>query len=120
MINYHHKGGSTLTKGNIDKIVGLESLGLCEICGALLSVEDLPIDAMNSGWRCPGCKGIITNKTFGYEEINGVWKRIQWVGKGKKWTQRKPTENFGLNHWHIAVKPTSSIGFPFSVKGLRG
>jgi NAD-dependent SIR2 family protein deacetylase len=94
-----------LTKENTDKVVNLESLGLCEHCGALLNIEDLPSDAMNAEWRCPKCKGTITNKTFGYEEVNGVYKKIQWVWKGKKWTQRKPTENFDLNNWHITIKP---------------
>jgi hypothetical protein len=107
VINYYHKGGSTLTKANTNRIVCLEGLGLCEHCGVLLALEDFPPEAMDTEWRCLKCKGVLTNKTFGYGEINGVWKKIQWVGKGKKWTQRKPTENFDLNNLHITIEPIS-------------
>ena len=96
-----------MTTVNTSRIVCLEALGLCEHCGALLTVEDFPAEAIDAEWRCLKCKGVITNKTFGYEEVRGVWKKIQWVGKGSKWTQRKPIENFDLNHWHITIEPIS-------------
>jgi hypothetical protein len=105
VINCFWKGGSTLTKENSSRTVDLDKLGLCEHCENVLNIEEMPPDK----WQCPHCHGILTNKTFGYRKINGSWKKIQWVGKGGKLTQRRPDEPFHLNGWHIVVEPTGGL-----------
>ncbi len=85
------------------KLVSLESLGLCEHCGIPLSDEDMPADAMEADWRCPSCEGLLTNKTFGFEEIEGEWKRTRWVGPEKKWVEERPTDDFALGSWYVLI-----------------
>lgn len=63
----------------------LEELGPCEHCGVLLSIEDMPGDAMNSVWRCPQCAGIISGLSFGYEGEGEATKKVKWVGSGGIW-----------------------------------
>lgn len=89
--------------------VYLESIGLCEHCGALLTIQDVPAEAMDADWKCRKCKGILTNKTFGYEEVDGKWQKTQWVGSDGKWTKTKPTDNFDLGSWYVIIKPPSMM-----------
>lgn len=87
--------------------VYLENIGLCEHCGALLTMQDMPADAIDTDWKCPKCEGLLGNKTFGYEEINGKEQKTQWVGSDGKWTKTKPTKNFDLGNWYVIIKPAS-------------
>ena len=86
-----------------ERIVLQAGLGLCEHCQILLTIEDMPPEAIDAEWRCPKCNGILTNKTFGYEEVGkGDWKKTLWVGKDGKWTKEKPKGNFDLGRWHVS------------------
>ena len=87
-------------------IVLLAGLGLCEHCQTLLTIEGMSADAMDSEWKCPQCEGVLTNESFGYKEDGS---KIKWVGKGKKWTITKPTEDFDLGNWHVVM----SMSTPF-------
>jgi hypothetical protein len=80
-------------------------LGLCEHCGLLLSIEDLPIEAMDAEWRCPKCEGILNGQSFGYEGSGQEYRKVLWVGRDGKWTKEKPTEPFDLGSWHIIIRP---------------
>ena len=90
------------------RTVSLASLGLCEYCNTLLTMEDIPPEAMDAEWKCPQCEGIITNKSFGYEEIEDNWQRTKWVDENGQWTETKPTNDFDLGDWHILVKLIAS------------
>jgi hypothetical protein len=81
----------------------LEGLGLCEYCGILLSVEDMPGDAMDSVWCCPQCAGIISGLSFGYEGEGEATKKVKWVGPGGMWASEKPTKDFKVGSWSIQV-----------------
>jgi hypothetical protein len=81
----------------------VDGLGLCEHCGALLSVENLCNDAMNGVWGCPKCGKVLTGKTFGYEDVDGKPKKTKWVGRGKKWVDERPEKPFDLGGWHIVL-----------------
>jgi len=87
------------------RIVHPAGLGLCEHCGELLTLENMPSEAMDAEWRCPNCNNAINHKTFGFEEVNGEWEKIRWVGKDGKWTSERPKENFDLGAWHVSDKP---------------
>ena len=90
---------------NPERIVHPAGLGLCEHCQILLTMEDMPSESMDAEWRCPKCNGILTSKTFGYEELDKEkWERTRWVGKDGKWTNEKPREDFDLGHWHVSEK----------------
>ena len=56
-------------------IVILDGLGLCEHCGALFTLEDMPTEALDAEWRCSKCNGILSGKSFGYEKIGGEEKK---------------------------------------------
>jgi len=92
----------------IKRNIQLASLGLCEHCGELLTMQDLPVEAINAVWKCPKCKGILTYKSFGYEQIKGKWQKTRWVGEDGKWTETKPTAGFVLGSWFI----TDAIAAP--------
>jgi hypothetical protein len=94
----------TLKKENeITMAVHIEGLGLCEHCQALLSIENMPIEAMDAEWRCPKCNGPVSHKTFGFEETDKGWGKTKWVGPDQKWTPQRPDKSFDLGHWHIEV-----------------
>lgn len=78
--------------------INVSSLGLCEHCGTLLTLKDMPRDIE---WRCPNCYGALTNISFGYEKIDGKWEKTRWVGKDKQWTTEKPIGKFKLGNWFI-------------------
>ncbi|MFA6492546.1 MAG: hypothetical protein WCV58_00125 [Patescibacteria group bacterium] len=80
------------------RTVLLSSLGICEHCQELITISDLPADAMDTDWRCPKCKGILNGESFGYE---GKSKRTKWVGKDGKWTTDQPAESFYLKNWEV-------------------
>jgi hypothetical protein len=46
----------------------------------------------------------LDNEDFGYKQIKGVLRRIQYVSMGGKWTQRRPTDDFYLNGFKVAVQ----------------
>jgi hypothetical protein len=79
----------------------VDSLGLCEHCQTLLSLESMPGDAINGDWKCPSCKGILTHRSFGYESEQG--HKVQWVGPRKKWLSRKPQKDFRIGKLEVAV-----------------
>jgi hypothetical protein len=87
-----------------ERVVHPAGLGLCEHCGTLMTIADMPSEAMDAEWRCSKCKGILSNKTFGYEEVNGEWKKTKWVGKNGKWSAEKPEGNFDLGRWLVSDK----------------
>lgn len=84
-------------------LVYVASLGLCEHCGILLSIEGIPADAMDAEWACPGCKGKLTHKSFGYATEKGG--KIKWVGPEGKWVGQKPAEDFTLGNFEVYVRP---------------
>ena len=79
------------------RMVSLASLGLCEHCGILLTIEDMPMGSMDAIWKCPKCSGVLTGKSFGYEEN----RKTRWVGNDGKWTTVRPTQSFDLGDWHV-------------------
>ncbi len=89
-------------------IVNLAALGLCEHCGVLISLEDMPLDAMGAEWRCPQCEQVITGQSFGYNESH---EKVRWVGKDKKWVENKPKEDFDLDGLTVVVNPRSPLHF---------
>lgn len=88
----------------------LEGLGLCEHCGTLLSIEKIPVEAMDSEWRCPNCDRVLTHLSFGYRKVSGKdFKKSQWVGPDGKWTTDKPKEDFVLGELTILARPVFPI-----------
>ena len=47
--------------------VTLDSLGLCEHCNALFSLQDMPADSMSARWHCPHCEKEVSYLSFGYD-----------------------------------------------------
>jgi hypothetical protein len=37
---------------------------ICEHCGTRLSLEDMPMDAIDAVWKCPKCEGVITEESW--------------------------------------------------------
>lgn len=91
------------------RILVVGGLGMCEHCGTLLTLEDMPPDSMNADWPCPNCGKLLTGKSFGYEMIGSKWEKTMWVGKGKIWVAEKPIETFDLGSWHIIPQTPSMI-----------
>jgi len=102
-LNY---GGIAL---NGSKILIAGGLGLCEHCGVLLSIENMPPDSMNADWYCLDCKKLLTGRSFGYESINNKWEKTKWVGKKGEWVADKPEEDFNLGDLHIIPNAISLI-----------
>ena len=82
-------------------VASLESLGLCEHCGTLLSVEDMSGDSMNAEWHCLNCKGLLSGLSFGYEGEGEKTKKVKWVGPERKWVATRPTEDFVLGNLSV-------------------
>ena len=80
------------------KTVMLAGLGLCEHCGTLITMEDIPGGEMDAEWHCPSCSGVLSHKSFGYESSGD---KIQWVDSDGQWTKEKPTEDFELRGWRV-------------------
>lgn len=86
-----------------ERTVSLEDLGLCEHCGVLSVLEDMPFDISKAEYRCLRCGGPLTAKTFGYERVNGILQKVKWVGSDRKWTKTKPAGNFTLGGWNVVI-----------------
>jgi len=87
----------------------LESLGKCEHCGRVLSIEGMPGESIDAVWSCPTCKKELTHKSFGYEKVDGQFKRVKWVNKSKRWTTKRPTSDFVLDGALVAVDMRFSV-----------
>lgn len=83
--------------------ISIESLGICERCGEILCMENLPSEAIDAEWHCPGCEGILSHRSFGFASEQGG--RAKWVGPDKKWTTTKPPDDFELGSWYVSVRP---------------
>jgi hypothetical protein len=92
-------------KTETTKTVLLAGLGLCEHCGTLLTIEDMPGDSIDAIWKCPKCEGVLSEKSFGYEK----GKKVLWVGKDGKWANHIPNappfDEFVLGTWKVRIKP---------------
>ena len=85
------------------KLVSLGGLGLCEHCGTLITIEGMPVEAIDSVWRCPKCEGELSGTSFGYDGDN---KKIKWVGPEGKWTGETPVRDFDIGgNWSVQVEP---------------
>lgn len=80
------------------KIVSVNSLGLCEHCGAIFSIQDMPPECLDAVWLCPTCRKELTNESFGYT-LDG--KKIKWVGPEKQWVNEEPKEIFQLGNFEV-------------------
>ena len=87
------------------RTVYIESVGICEHCGKIVTLEGMPAEAMDAELICSKCNGTLTHKSFGYEEIDGKWKKVKWPGKDGKWTTERPIGGFDLGSWFITVLP---------------
>lgn len=81
------------------KIVSIAALGICEHCGVVLSIQDMPAEAMDGVWACPNCRKALTNESFGYSK-NG--KKMHWVGPEGKWVDEEPSKRFQLGNFDVA------------------
>jgi hypothetical protein len=106
----YKRGGFKLTydkkeKKVITRTVSHAGLGLCEHCGTLISMEGMPSESIDAAWRCPKCKGILSEKSFGYENA----KKKFWVGTDGKWAEKIPEAppfgEFILGSWRILLNP---------------
>lgn len=89
------------SRAGTSRDVSLESLGLCEHCGALVSMEDLPSDSINAKWSCSRYRGTLTHLSFGYDQSKGTFKKTRWVGPKGEWVGEKPIECFPLGNWFV-------------------
>ena len=89
------------------RLVSVASLGLCEHCGVLLTLEGMPADSIDAEWRCPNpkCNGVLTHKTFGYDKGTEGAKKVSWVGPGGIWIPEKPAQDFDLGSFSVRVEP---------------
>lgn len=83
-------------------IIPIESIGKCEYCLVLLTIENLGSDAVNAEWRCPNCQRVLTHLSFGYENSKGGKKF--WIGINGEWVSQKPENNFELGNWDVIVR----------------
>lgn len=87
----------------------VSSLGICEHCQTLLSMQDMPAESISAVWKCPKCKGILSYKSFGYEitgkddQKRDKYNKTRWVGPNGKWSNEKPKEDFNLGDWHVII-----------------
>ena len=84
------------------RTVFLEDLGLCEHCGALSSLKDMPARS-NISWRCLRCGRKLTIESFGYKRRDGTYRKIKWVNGSCKWTEIKPAEDFKLGGLYVMI-----------------
>lgn len=85
-------------------IISLISLGLCEHCNVLLSVQNMPAGSMDAVWKCSSCSGVLTGQSFGYEG----GKKVRWVGPDGMWTTERPEVSFQLGNWHVTYAAIAS------------
>lgn len=82
-------------------IVHIAALGLCEHCGVLLNISDMPAEAMDADWVCPGCNRKTTGASFGYNEKQ---IKVRWVGPGGVWVNAEPNTDFNLGHMLVVLR----------------
>lgn len=87
-----------------ERCVSVDSLGLCEHCSVLLTLEDMPLEAINAELHCSSCQGVLSGLSFGYDEVDGKPERTRWVNYQKKWCQTRPTADFDLGNWSVRVR----------------
>jgi len=82
-----------------------ESLGICEHCKTLISARDwiVALFKKNEWPTCPKCQKKHSHKSFGYEKVDGEWKKMKWVGPGKLWQDKKPIEDFEIEGWYVKI-----------------
>ena len=85
------------------RTVYIETVGICEHCSTVVTMEGMPVDSMNAEWKCSECNGTLTNKSFGYRKVKGEWKKTRWIGEDGKWTRNRPTGGFDLGSWFITT-----------------
>ena len=85
--------------------VAVAALGLCEHCGVLLNMADMPSDAMDVEWRCPKCDGVIGHLSFGFDRSEKGAKKVKWVGPAGEWQDEKPEEPFDLGNLRVFPNP---------------
>lgn len=83
-------------------MVDINALGKCEHCGDLANMEELPMDAMDSKWKCT-CGGELGPKSFGMKEKDGKWKRVRWVGPTGEWVEDLPIKGFTIGDLNVTV-----------------
>ena len=89
--------------------VVLESLGRCEHCQVLLTLKDLPADALDAEWRCPSCNGKLSHLSFGYDKGGKGAQKVKWVGPDGKWANQKPDDNFALGDRFVSSLPIQPL-----------
>jgi hypothetical protein len=87
------------------KLVSVASLGLCEYCGTLLTMEGMPADSIGAEWKCSECEGVLTHKSFGYDKGSEGAKKIAWVGPEGTWVPERPAQDFDLESFSVIVQP---------------
>lgn len=86
----------------MSEIVHIAALGLCEHCGVLLNISNLPAEAMDADWVCPKCNKKTTGASFGYNKEN---VKVKWVGPGGVWVDAEPSDDFDLgNDLHVVLR----------------
>jgi hypothetical protein len=90
--------------------VSVESIGLCEHCGTLLTIEGMSGDAVGATWFCPaaGCGKELTHLSFGYTETG---KKVRWVSSQGKWISSKPRQDFTLGAWFVLCGRLSPVPY---------
>ena len=82
----------------------VDSIGLCEHCGKLVSITDYAGDeGGNADWICM-CGKPITHLSFGYDKGTTGAKRVKWVGPDGKWTNNRPTDDFKLGNILVIMR----------------
>ncbi len=79
------------------------TLGLCEHCGMLVSMANMPDDAMDAEWHCPKCSGILGHASFGFDKGTRGAKKIKWVGPDGRWTDEQPKDDFKLGDLYVCI-----------------
>jgi len=87
------------------QIVSVDALGKCEHCGEILSMEEMPSEAMFATWACPKCEKVLSSKTFGYEE-GGT--KVAWLNKQKEMVAERPTTDFELDELYVTTDDPSA------------
>ena len=84
-------------------MVHVAALGLCEHCGVMLNVSNMPGDAMDAVWKCPNpkCGKEITGASFGFDKKN---VKIKWVGPGGVWVNTQPKRDFKLGNMLVVLR----------------
>lgn len=90
----------------LEKVVSLASLGLCEHCGVLLTMEEMPSDAINAEWRCFKCNDVLSHRSFGYDRGEQGAQKVKWVGPNGEWTEEEPKDDFDLGNLFVMSPPT--------------